>query len=119
MRASLPLAKTTGEKAEASSAEGRLKTRRHGNRSADLARGRQAVSRHSAETPPIFPTGTTVEVKLQFDEPAREVQATGRVAWSAAPGGRAPPGNGIQFTKITKDDLAFLHAYAARAKPRK
>lgn len=65
------------------------------------------------ETPPAL--GMPLELVLVVGQPAREVRASGRVAWACVPGGRGQPGVGVSFTQLDAKDRTFLETFVRDA----
>lgn len=65
------------------------------------------------ETPPAL--GMPLELVLVVGHPAKEVRASGKVAWACVPGGRGQPGVGVSFTQIDPKDKTLLEGFARDA----
>ncbi|HZH03445.1 MAG TPA: PilZ domain-containing protein [Myxococcaceae bacterium] len=58
---------------------------------------------------------TVVNVCFQFEEPAKELEARGRVVWENSGDPRQPLGLGIRFISISEPDRQFIKDFAKRA----
>jgi len=65
--------------------------------------------------PQALPLGLDLDLVFQFDDPAREVKAAGKVVWWRAGDAKQLRGFGVRFTKLEQADRKFIEDFVRKA----